>query len=223
MMVVIQPDTPDIPGYTSLGYTTRELEKIEARMPTEWLVRLGIPGAPAFVKEVVSHLPTASIVHFACHGEQNTLNPLDSALILQDGKLKVSQIMELSLRGASLAVLSACKTAMGDENLPDEVIHLGASLLFVGFRGVVATMWYVNCVALLWPDSLMITYRSMSDVDGPEIMDTFYENLFRANPTSTDPTADTMQAARALHLAVSKLRAKGVPFIRWVPFVHLGL
>jgi hypothetical protein len=137
--------------------------------------------------------------------------------------LKVSQIMELSLRDASLAVLSACKTAVGDENLPDEVIHLGASLLFVGFCGVVATMWYVNCIALLWPDSLMITYRSMSDVDGPEIMDTFYENLFRANPTLTDPPTNTMQAARALHLTVSKLRAKGVPFIRWVPFVHLGL
>ena len=56
-------------------------------------------------------------------------------------RLKVFQIMQQPLRDASLAVLSACQTAMGDENLPDEVIHLGATLLFAGFRGVVATMW----------------------------------------------------------------------------------
>ena len=42
---------------------------------------------------------------------------------------------------ASLAFLSASETAMGDGNLPDEVIHLGATFLFAGFRGVVATMW----------------------------------------------------------------------------------
>ena len=52
--------------------------------------------------------------------------------------------MQQPLHNASLAVLSACMTAMGDENLPDEVIHLAATLLFAGFPGVVATMWYVN-------------------------------------------------------------------------------
>ncbi|KAJ6522099.1 hypothetical protein DFH09DRAFT_938562 [Mycena vulgaris] len=40
-----------------------------------------------------------------------------------------------------LAVLRACQTAMGDEKLPDEAVHLAASLLFAGFRSVVATMW----------------------------------------------------------------------------------
>ena len=87
------------------------------------------------------HLPTASIAHFACHGHQNTQNPLESGLLLQDGQLKVSQIMQQSIPNASLAFLSACETAMGDENLPDEMIHLGATLLFSGFRGVIATMW----------------------------------------------------------------------------------
>jgi CHAT domain-containing protein len=93
------------------------------------------------VATVLSHLPTASIVHFACHGEQNLSNPMDSALILHDGRLKVSDILRTPMHDASLAVLSACHTAMGDENLPDEVIHLASSLLFAGFPGVVATMW----------------------------------------------------------------------------------
>jgi hypothetical protein len=33
---------------------------------------------------------------------------------------------------------------------------------------------------------------------------------------------DTTQAARALHLAVAKLRSKNAAFVRWVPFIHLG-
>jgi CHAT domain-containing protein len=95
----------------------------------------------ASVEEVVSHLPTVSIAHFACHGQQNMRNLLESTLIVEDGpfKLKVSRIMRQFMPNASLAFL--CETAMGDENLPDEVIHLGATLLFAGFRGVVATMW----------------------------------------------------------------------------------
>jgi CHAT domain-containing protein len=141
ILVAIQRDQSQVPGYSALEYTAHELKNIEAHVPTDWLVKLGVPGAPASVKTVLSHLETASIAHFACHGEQNALSPLDSALILQDGRLRVSQIMQQPLHNASLAVLSACHTAMGDENLPDEVIHLAASLLFAGFPGVVATMW----------------------------------------------------------------------------------
>jgi CHAT domain-containing protein len=55
--------------------------------------------------------------------------------------LKVSQIMQQTMPNASLAFLCACETAMGDKQLPDEAIHLGATMLFAGFRGVVATMW----------------------------------------------------------------------------------
>jgi hypothetical protein len=64
-------------------------------------------------------------------------------------------------------------------------------------------------------------------VDGPEITDTFYKNLFgETDSTLMDPPQpylNCMQAAQALHLAIAKLRAKGVSFVRWVPFVHLGI
>ena len=133
MMVVIQPET--------LPCTVQELQKIETHVPSKSLVKLGTPAAPATVEKVVSHLSHASVAHFACHGQQNAGNPLDSALILEDGLLKVSRIMKQSLPNASLAFLCTCETATGDENLPDEIIHLGATLLFAGYRGVVATMW----------------------------------------------------------------------------------
>jgi CHAT domain-containing protein len=134
MLAVIQPDTP---GQSPLPYTLDELRKIEAHVPNKDLIKL-VHGS---VEQVISHLPTISVAHFACHGEQNPQNPLECTLLLQDGQLKVSQIMQQPMPNASLAFLSACETAMGDENLPDEVIHLGATLLFAGFRGVVATMW----------------------------------------------------------------------------------
>jgi len=132
MMAVIQPDTP---GQRPLPGTINEVCKIEAHVSSKDLVQL-VCGS---VEEVVSHLPEVSIAHFACHGQQNTRNPFDSALLLQNGQLKVSQIMQQSMPNASLAFLS--ETAMGHENLPDEAIHLGAALLFAGFHGVVATMW----------------------------------------------------------------------------------
>jgi CHAT domain-containing protein len=133
MMVVIQPET--------LPYANQELLKIAGHVPNECLVKLGIPGAPATIDQVVSHLSSVSIAHFACHGEQHKTNALESSLILEDGRLQVSRIMQESTPNASLALLCACETAKGDEDLPDEAMHLAATLLFAGFRGVVATMW----------------------------------------------------------------------------------
>jgi CHAT domain-containing protein len=37
--------------------------------------------------------------------------------------------------------LSACETAKGDAEQPDQVVHLAATMLFAGFKNVVATMW----------------------------------------------------------------------------------
>ncbi|KIM73862.1 hypothetical protein PILCRDRAFT_80603 [Piloderma croceum F 1598] len=195
MMAVIQPQT--------LSYANQELENIAARVPNKCLVKLGIPGTPGTVNEVLSHLSVVSIAHFACHGEQNKQKPLESSLILEDGRLNVSRIMQQSIPNASLAFLCACETAMGHEDLPDEAMHLGATLLFAGFRGAVATMW------------------SIADADGPKIADSFYEHLFKEYEMD-NIGPDTTQAARALHHAVAKLRSENVSFARWVPFIHLG-
>ena len=70
---------------------------------------------------------------------------------------------------------------------------------------------------------LMNIFRSIADADGPKIADTFYENIFKWDDSSTtDSQPDISQAARALHLAVIKLRSENVSFARWVPFIHLG-
>ncbi|KAF8510032.1 CHAT domain-containing protein [Gautieria morchelliformis] len=199
VMVVIEPNTP---GQSGLSYTVDELQRIESHVPEKDLIKF----QSANVEEVVSHLLTTSIAHFACHGQQHPENPLESALMLHDGPLKVSQIMQQPTPNARLAFLGACQTAMGDKTLPDEVIHLASTLLFSGFQGVVATMW------------------SISDEDGPKVADAFYEYLYRKKPSAIAGMfrPNTREAARALHVAIDKLRSEGVSFKRWVLFIHMG-
>ncbi|KAF8182738.1 CHAT domain-containing protein [Mycena galopus ATCC 62051] len=208
MTAVIQPSAP---GCSPLPGARHEEQKLRTRVPKEWLTVL----LRSKTEEVVGHLRDSSIVHFACHGVQDLQKPLDSGLILSDGRLKVSEIMRKQdsegdniRQTVSIAFLSACETARGDTTVPDEAMHLAATLLFAGFRGVVATMW------------------SMDDRDGPKIADTFYEYLFKScRPDTTPPVfPDLTQAAEALHVAVGKLREEqNIPFRRWVPFVYYGL
>lgn len=134
----------------TLHYTMDELSKVQRQIPKRWLEDSNNFTVLSSVQEVVQHLRLSSIVHFACHGIQNMAKPLDSALVLNDGKLKVSEIIKEEFRAqdaSKLAFLCACQTALGDEKLPDEVLHLAATLLFAGFQGTVATMW---CVFLLF-------------------------------------------------------------------------
>jgi CHAT domain-containing protein len=86
-------------------------------------------------------LRKSNLAHIACHGMQDTKAPLSSGFCLSDGNLTITRLMELDLKNAFFAFLSACKTAKGDKNQPDQTVHLAAAMLFVGFRSVVATMW----------------------------------------------------------------------------------
>jgi CHAT domain-containing protein len=143
MTALIQPVTPEC---SNLPATKEELAKIKEKVPKEWLTSLG-DTSPTTVRAALDHLRESSIVHFACHGVQDSQNPLHSGLLLSDGRLKVSELMRADNRVESqekmmrLAFLSACETAKGDEELPDEAMHLAATLMFAGFSGVVATMW----------------------------------------------------------------------------------
>ena len=62
----------------------------------------------------------------------------------------------------------------------------------------------------------------MADKDGPTIADVFYEELFRDSDGKPVFKPDTMKSAKALHVAVKKLRAQNASFGRWIPFIHIG-
>ena len=80
-------------------------------------------------------------------------------------------------------------------------MHLAAGLQFIGYRGVIGTMW------------------SVGDKDALSVAIQIYEELFKDGTGR----ASASKAALALHQAALLLRANNVPLARWVPFVHFGL
>ena len=98
-------------------------------------------GAKSF--SLRQELPEAGILHLASHGVQEPSDPLQSGFLMADAKLTILELMKLDLPKAYLAILSACHTARGDDKQPDQTVHLAATMLFLGFKSVVATMWYV--------------------------------------------------------------------------------
>src|ERR1700761_5735286 len=80
---------PNAPQCSPLPGTSEELAQIEEVIPTQWITTLNSPNG----SDVTAHLKQSAIVHFACHGVQDSKSPLDSGLMLADGRLKLSTIM----------------------------------------------------------------------------------------------------------------------------------
>jgi hypothetical protein len=167
------------------------------------------------VEETSRVMQAASMVHLACHGIQDTNDATQSGFCVGDGRLTIAKMTELKLDNAVLAFLSACETAKGDQEQPDQTMHLAAAMLFSGFKSVVATMWYVNRESRIG-DCLLMMSRAICDVDGPKVAKWFYEELL------TREVVDGDSVAFALDFAVDKLRASGVTPERWAPFIHMG-
>ena len=137
-------------------------------------------------------------IHLACHA-----GPLDShdgtvnrGFVLWDGELTMTDLAAQPERRGGLAFLSACQTASGSAEHPDEALHLAAAMQFIGYSHVVATMW------------------SIKDGPAPLAAEAFYTVLSEAGHDS----------ASALRAAIMRLRAETDPtnpFI-WAPYAHYG-
>jgi CHAT domain-containing protein len=131
--------TAQLPALPSVRAEMSEITGIADRAGVQYAASSRTVATP---EEATAVLPSATLVHIACHGTQDPRQPLESAFHLsKNGTLSVSNLMELNLKGAYLAFLSACETAKGDREQSDQAIHLAATMLFVGFKSVVATMW----------------------------------------------------------------------------------
>jgi hypothetical protein len=127
-------------GWSSISNVKNEVSRVQERFNAAGVsltvVHPSLADALTSLKETHMH-----ILHLACHGAQKN-DPLTSAFILREDDLTIQSIMQLDLDHASLAFLSACQTAKGNLDQPDQAVHLAASMLFCGFRSVIATMWY---------------------------------------------------------------------------------
>ncbi|KAG8942481.1 hypothetical protein FRC03_003170 [Tulasnella sp. 419] len=195
LLVVAQPDTP---GQPQIPCVKEELEKLEKLVPlTEILL-----SEHGTCDNVLSKLQRHGWVHFMCHGSRSQEDPFKSCFWLYDKSLTLLDIVEARLPDAQFACLSACHSAAGDANTPDETIHLAAALQFTGFRSVIGTMY------------------AMADIDGPTVAEEVYNHLFRRKEMGG--SADYRDAAEALNIATKELKKRGVPVERWINFVHFG-
>lgn len=195
MLIVSQPETP---GQPRIPGTEREAAIIQSIFPHNTKLLNRTEGT---VSATLDNMKTHSWVHLACHGLQESL---DSAFSLYDGKLKLSTLMTQSLPHAELAFLSACQTASGDQELPEEAVHLAAGMLSVGYKSVIGTMW------------------SIGDSQATKVARKFYEAMKEQLAVGGEP-----RPAYALHSAMQHLRI-GKDFgarelLEWIPFVHFGI
>jgi CHAT domain-containing protein len=158
----------------------------------------GHTATPDIVLEAIGD---HSWVHFACHASQTVHDPTSSAFYLHTGTIDLSTITKKSLGRKAFAFLSACQTATGDLDLPEEAVHLAAGMIMAGYPTVIATMW------------------SIGDSDAPLVADHAYSQMLK------DGKPDISKASGALHQALSVLRGKVGEnnFIAWVPYIHIGI
>lgn len=145
-------------------------------------------------------LRTSSWSHFACHATADPASPSDSYLALADGPLRVAQLSLPTGEGPYLAYLSACTTAFGGAQLPDEAIHVSSAFQLAGYGHVVGTLWPVY------------------DTVAERTAAAFYRFLLAGGRS-----AAVLDPARALHAAVRVQRRKHPDRpSAWAAHVHAG-
>ncbi|KAG2128394.1 CHAT domain-containing protein [Suillus cothurnatus] len=159
-----------------------------------------IQDSDATVQVVLDALNHYQWLHLACHGMPNRQRPFESSFAMRDGPLMIKDIIRSNWQNPEFAFLSACHTTVGDENSPDESIHLAAAMQFSGFCSVIGSMW------------------SVDDDVAQQVVSTFYDKL-----VDDSGRLDCRRAAVALHKAVKKLRRNNVPLEQQIVFVHIGI
>ncbi|KAG1877490.1 CHAT domain-containing protein [Suillus subluteus] len=179
----------------------RELELVHKLVPSN-VKFTTISGDNTTRAGALNALQQNAWVHLACHGKQDHEQPYNSCLAMRDKPLTLLDIMENNSPQAEFAFLLACHTAIGDEETPDEAIHLAAGLQFSGFKSVIGTLWAVN------------------DVLAKHVVEAFYERMF--GDLEDGGIMDCTKAAWALNNAAASVEKK-VPLEQRIVFIHIGV
>lgn len=156
-----------------------------------------LSGRDATVAAVASAMAGHRLIHLSCHGYQDLGDPSAAGLELSDGTLTITRLSGARYAG-ELAFLSACRTAAGGVDLPDEVITLAAAFNYTGWRHVIATLWSVDPSV------------------AADLTAAVYGEMISGGRFAPD------RSAVALHQAVRALRDGGGTLDQWLPFIHAG-
>ena len=183
------------PGFHKLHSIHTELANIKRHVKGVAMFTR-IAGRNAHISGVTDKLSKNEWVHFACHGISNKEEPFESAFALRDGMFTIQRIIQCNLDNPEFAYLSACETTVGDEESPDEVIHLASAMQFAGFRSVIGTMW------------------SVDDSPATKVASTFYKFM-----VDESGCLDYTRTAWALW---KTLRIVDIPMDQRILYIHLG-
>lgn len=136
-----QPPLPAVP--VELSTVVQQLRS--QKSPKEAWSELSLLNRDFTQKNLASILSVRNfdIVHLATHADFQSGQPENSYIQFSDGKLNIDQISQLPWQNSpvELLVLSACRTALGDETA--ELGFAGLALQS-GVKSAIATLWYVS-------------------------------------------------------------------------------
>lgn len=170
-------------------------------------VQLFAPGAEVFVgKDATEEIAVqksrdCSMLILSTHCNLNNQNPDQTFVQLassgnSDGRWHVSEVQELLCPNLNLVILSACQTAIGQENPGIEVCTFAESFSAAGASSIIATLWPV------------------SEISSFELMKHFFQNYFKDKMSKSE-------ALRQAQLALLKDVRYRHP-LNWAPFILMG-
>jgi CHAT domain-containing protein len=134
LLVVENPDG-------SMKFTGPEVKSVLSHFPGRSVHLL---RAQATKKSVVRAVGSSSVLHFSGHGLAGWGEAESSRLKLADDDLTLTELFDMHLDQARLAVLSACETGVPGTELPDEAVLLPSAWMQAGVPGVVGSLWSVD-------------------------------------------------------------------------------
>ena len=177
-----------------LPFASKEAEMIGKLFGTQPLL-----GKQATKQAVLQNIHSASLIHFACHGNAERGEIILAPPPLTDRKpqeedylLTMQNISKVQLR-AKLVVLSCCHSAKGQISA-EGVVGIARAFLGSGARSVLAALWAIE------------------DEATEQFMSRFYENLVRGE-----------SASESLQQAMKWMRENGFSKVsQWAPFMLIG-
>jgi CHAT domain-containing protein/Flp pilus assembly protein TadD len=184
------------PGFSPLRHVNSELNAIQTQVPSKVLLN------QQFTQENLErYLDQNSypIVHIATHGQFSS-NQTETFLLAWNSRIGVDQLRTLlqnrqpnQPQSIELLVLSACKTATGDQQA---TLGLAGLAVRAGARSTIATLW------------------SVDDQATSELMRRLYQELAQHQTTKSE-------ALRQAQLSLLRDPANRHPFY-WAPYVLVG-
>ena len=195
VLIVGDPDVSYVrPRLSQLSFARKE-----AKMIAEWLGVQPLLGCQATKQAVLEAMHSASLIHFAAHGDAERgeivlapVRPVNRTLHKNDYVLTTADLSEVKLT-AKLVVLSCCHSAHGHIRA-EGVVGIARAFLGSGARSVLVALWAIE------------------DKATEQLMGRFYEHLVCGE-----------SASESLHQAMKWMRENGFPEVRqWAPFKLIG-